>query len=361
MDMMKSQFDTYLRMLPTAVARTKYYWKHDGASFTEQIENFGLPNPAEYGKHKQGEDPGVERNAWLEYQWDTALEFCSMILQSHSYGQLDIKQYEPLILQCLKFYDEHYQYLAKQRGTKALDENGQLILYPTSGCETYKMAYNASSVVAALKALTEQCEDYARQTLQTDSSLLKFCLSLKKRLPAIPLRTINGDTCIAPAIVWARVQNVESPQLYSVFPWRIFGVGRERLNIARNTYWKDPHVVKMRSIKGWKQDNIWAACLGLTDESIRLNTEKFANGPYRFSAFYDPGYDWAPDCNRAGAAMIGLQEMLLQEAPNGELLLFPAWPSDVDVSFKLNATDGRTVEARLCDGKKTVKVTNGKE
>lgn len=159
-DMMASQFDTYLRLLPTAVARTKHYWGHGGASFTEQIENFGLPNPAEYGKHKDGDDYGTERNAWLEYQWDTALEFCSMILQAHSYSGIDITKYEPLIVQCLQFFDEHYQYLAKQRGVKALDGDGKLILYPSSGCETYKMAYNPSSVIAALRTVTEQFEAY---------------------------------------------------------------------------------------------------------------------------------------------------------------------------------------------------------
>lgn len=359
--MMQAQFDTYLRLLSAAVARTKHYWGHEGASFTEQLENFGLPNPAEYGKHKQGEDPGVERNAWLEYQWDTALEFCSMILLSYKYSGADITRYEPLIRQCLTFYDEHYQYLAKKRGTKALDSDGRLILYPTSGCETYKMAYNSSSVIAALKTVTEQAEDYFKsRSSQGDSSLFAYYSALKKRIPDIPLRTINGDTCIAPAIVWARIQNVESPQLYPVFPWRIYGVGREGLNTARNTYYKDPHVLAMRSTKGWKQDNIWAACLGLKGEATRLNVEKFSNGPYRFAAFYDPGYDWAPDCNRAGAAMIGLQEMLLQETDGGEPLLFPAWPDGVNVSFKLHATGRRTIEGRMIDGKVTYKITEEK-
>ena len=49
--------------------------------------------------------------------------------------------------------------------------------------------------------------------------------------------------------------------------------------------------------------------------------------------------------------MIGLQEMLLQETPDGELLLFPAWPKDVDASFRLHATGGRIVEAEIKDGK----------
>ena len=40
---MAAQFDTYLRMLPNATRRTRFYWGHDGASFAEQIENCGLP------------------------------------------------------------------------------------------------------------------------------------------------------------------------------------------------------------------------------------------------------------------------------------------------------------------------------
>ena len=350
-DMMASQFDTYLRLLPTAVARTRHYWGHDGASFVEQIENFGLPNPAEYGKHKEGDDPGMERNAWLEYQWDTALEFCSMILQAHKYSGMDITKYEPLIQQCLTFFDEHYRYLATQRGVKPLDGDGKLILYPSSGCETYKMAYNPSSVIAALKTVSEELEEYKKGQEAVDSSFFILHSSFKNRIPDIPLRSIGGDTCIAPAIVWARIQNVETPQLYPVFPWRIYGMGRPALQTAVNTYLKDPHAIEMRSSKGWKQDNIWAACLGLTDEAWRLAAEKFADGPYRFPAFWDPGYDWAPDCNKGGAAMTGLQEMLLQETPDGGLMLFPSWPKHLNVKFRLHATGKRTVDAEIKDGK----------
>ena len=339
-DMMKAQFDTYLRMLPNATRRTKFYWNHDGASFSEQIENCGLPNPTEYGKHKPGDDPGMDRNAWLEYQWDTALEFCSMIMQAHKYSGMDIAEYEPLIRQTLIFFDEHYQYIAKKLGVKPLNADGKLMLYPSSGCETYKMAYNPSSVIAALKTVAEQWIEYKGDSLN----------NILSRIPPIPLRTIEGDTCIAPAIVWARIQNIETPQLYPVFPWRVYGMGRDNLHIARNTYLKDPHAVEMHSTKGWKQDNIWAACLGLTDEAFKLNKEKLTDGPYRFPAFWDPGYDWAPDCNKGGASMIGLQEMLLQEKPDGGLLLFPAWPKNINAKFRLKATGGRTVEAEIKNG-----------
>ena len=336
-DLLKPQLDTYLRMLLTAKLWAQHFWGHGGACFPEQIENSGLPNPAEYGKPKPGQDRGVGRNAWLEYEWDTALEFCMMALQAREYAPKESwDKYEPLIAECLKFFDEHYQYEANKRGAKTFDANGKLVIYPGSGCETYKMAYNPSCTIAALKAVLEKWGK--------DSAMLY-------RIPEIPTRVIGGDTCIAPAIVWERIQNVETPQLYPVFPWRIYGLGRPGLQTAVNTYTKDPHALEMRSSKGWKQDNIWAACLGLTDEARRLNLEKLGSGTYRFPAFWDPGFDWAPDHNRGGAGMIGLQEMLLQETPEGELLLFPAWPKEWNAKFRLHATGGRIIEAEINNGK----------
>ena len=53
-----------------------------------------------------------------------------------------------------------------------------------------------------------------------------------------------------------------------------------------------------------------------------------------------------------GSGMIGLQEMLLQT--NGEqILLFPAWPKEWNVHFKLHAPGETTVEATLKNGKVT--------
>jgi len=344
-DVLQPQIDTYLRMLPNAMTRTRFYWGHGGASFTEQIENFGLPNPAEYGKHKEGDDLGVEKNKWLEYEWDTALEFAMMgsltptPIPEHSSPTRSLSPKErgvySLSSEILRFFDEHYQWEARRLGTEALDRNGKLVIFPGSGCETYKMARNPSSTIAALRTVAAAVGDTV----------------LSGRLPEIPLTTTGqGDTCIAPAENWERIQNTETPQLYPVWPWRIYGVGRPDLDIALNTYWKDPHAIEMRSTKGWKQDNIWAACLGLTDEARRLNVEKLSDGPYRFPAFYDPGFDWAPDHNRGGAGMIGLQEMLLQEGEDNSPLLFPAWPREWNCRFRLYISGHRCIEAELRNG-----------
>ena len=349
-DMMSSQFDFYNRMLKNAELRTQVYWQHNGACFCEQIENYGLPNPAEYGfKRPEWFDKGVEYNAWLEYEWDTILEFCQMILETKNYANADITPYLPLIESSLTFFDEHYRQLASRRGRKALDGNGQLVLFPGSACETYKMTNNASSTIAALRTVLE---NYGKKD------------EMLKTIPPIPLRYIEikdslNPTAspelkqtISPAVSWERINNVETPQLYPVFPWRIYGVGKENLELARNTYFYDPEAIKFRSHVGWKQDNIWAACLGLTEEAKRLTLAKLSNGPHRFPAFWGPGYDWTPDHNWGGSGMIGLQEMLLQT--NGEqILLFPAWSKEWDIHFKLHAPGETTVEATLKDGKVT--------
>lgn len=347
-DMMLSQFDFYNRMLKNAELRSRVYWQHGGACFCEQIENFGLPNPAEYGfKRPAWFDKGLEYNAWLEYEWDTVLEFCQMILETKNYADADITGYLPLIESSLSFFDEHYRSLASRRGRNALDGDGNLILFPGSACETYKMTNNASSTIAALRTVLET---YGKKN------------EMLETIPPVPLRYIEVKDSlkgvsvvkqtISPAKSWERINNVETPQLYPVFPWRIYGVGKENLELARNTYLYDPEAVKFRSHIGWKQDNIWAACLGLTEEAGRLALAKLSDGPHRFPAFWGPGYDWTPDHNWGGSGMIGLQEMLLQT--DGErILLFPAWPEEWDVHFKLHAPGDTTVEATLKDGKVT--------
>lgn len=55
--------------------------------------------------------------------------------------------------------------------------------------------------------------------------------------------------------------------------------------------------------------------------------------------------------------MIGLQDMLLQNVGK-KILLFPAWPQQWNVHFKLHAPDQTVVEAELKDGiVQTIKVT----
>lgn len=365
-DLMPPQFDFYLRLLGNAEWRSRYYWKHEGACFTEQIENFALPNPSEYGwKRPEGFDPGMEYNKWLEYLWDTSLEFCHMIMQAHLYDGMDIEQYIPLVESVLRFFDEHYRMLARERGEAELPDGQHLRFYPGSACETYKITDDAASTVAGLQVLSAELEDYYRSSGRNAEWLSSFHNSL----PSLPLRRLDtvptesgplpALTALAPARSWERINNTETPQLYPVFPWRMYHLlsPEQDLEVARNTYRYDPDVQKFYSHVGWKQFNIFAACLGLSDEAIKLSKMKFADSENRFPTFWGPGFDWTPDHNWGGSAMIGLQEMLLQTVGD-TILLLPSWPAETDVHFRLHAPARTEVEVKWENGGlKELKVT----
>lgn len=347
-DVQKPQLDFYRRLLQAAELRSRVYWGHGGASFTEQLENFGLPNSAEYGWGMPADhDKGVEYNAWLEYEWDTVLEFCLMMLERERYTGADIHEYLPFIGSCLDFFNEHYQYLAGKRGQPALDSSGHLVLYPGSGAETYKMAYNSTSTIAGLRRILTQLLQLPSGYL-SDSARDKYTTMLR-RLPPLSFRSFDGHPTLAPARSWERINNKECPQLYPVFPWGQYGIGRPGLDTALNTWKYDTDAIRFRSYIGWKQDNIFAARLGLTDEAARLTVEKLRDSKRRFPAFWGPGFDWTPDLNWGGSGAIGLQEMLMQ-TDGKKIYLFPAWPRNWDVHFKLYAPWSTTVEGVLKNG-----------
>lgn len=339
-DMMRPQFEFYRRTLGNAELRSHVYWGHSGACFTEQLENYGLPNPAEYGTNRpEGMDPGMQDNRWLEYQWDTVLEFCLMILETDRYCGADIAEYLPMIESCLDFFEQHYRYLARSRGEGELDAQGKLVIYPGSGCETYKIARNPSSTIAALQRVSESLSAYYLKKGLPDKAVR--WQRFRSIIPEIPYREANGRKYISPAEEWERVQNVETPQLYPVFPWRVIRPGDERHEYAVNTWWNDPDALKFRSHTGWKQDAVWAACMGLTNEAERLILLKYADGPHRFPAFWGPGFDWTPDHNWGGSAAIALQEMILGEDAQGNVTTLASWPSDWPVEYRLHGHDGR--------------------
>src|SRR5690606_31059093 len=120
---------------------------------------------------------------------------------------------------------------------------------PGSGAETYKMAYNASSTIAALKSILTRLLELPSSYLP-DEKRQEWELMLS-RIPPIPLDQFNGHTTIAPARLWERINNTESSQLYPVFPWGIYGVGKPDLEIARNTWNYDTNAIRFRGYIGW--------------------------------------------------------------------------------------------------------------
>ncbi len=163
-------------------------------------------------------------------------------------------------------------------------------------------------------------------------------------LPEIPAETVDGEKILAPAESYSGSQNFENPELYAVFPYRIYGVGKPELGMACRTFEHRIHKNK----NCWAQDGTQAAFLGLTefaaDDVISRVADKHAAS--RFPAFWGPNSDWIPDQDHGGNMLMTLQAMLMH-VEGDEILLFPSWPKEWDVKFKLHAPHDTIIEGSL--------------
>ncbi|MBI9061888.1 MAG: hypothetical protein JEZ14_07850 [Marinilabiliaceae bacterium] len=369
-DVMKPQFELYRKGLGGAEARVKKNFGHQGAIFSEYMNVPGVAFGAGYGwqgisHRKRGEeipfgDPranalrgyndlvekGVMANSAVSYHWESQVEHAYMILEYHRYSGADISAYIPFIKSALVFFDEHYQKREQIRNGKSLDKNGKLVIYPSTSCESYRGAKNPSDLVSGLYACITSILQFDGDYFTQDEK--EYFSAYLNRIPAYSYEEIEGEEVLKPAESWERYQNVECPQFYPLFPFDRFYLGKDDMTVFQNT-WKHGKFPKDMVIS-WHQDGIFFARMGLTDKAADYNVKKLQDSKRRFPTFWGPGHDWVPDHNWGGSGMIGLQEMLMQCFDN-KILLFPAWPKEWDVDFKLHAPQNTTVEGMLRDGK----------
>lgn len=347
-DLMIPQFDYYNRLLRNAELRTKEYWGHDGCSFAEQLENIGLPVLGNWGLNKTSDmnhlrpenyDRTVIRGPWIRYEYSSQLEFSYMILEYHRYSGRDIRGYISFIESCVRFYFEHYKKICRENLLQPYDENGKLVITPSTVLETYKYACNPVDAICGLRAIVDALTNLP-QYVNTE-----YYKELYIHIPEIPKTYYQGEEIIAPAEFWKGRINCEIPQMYPVFPYHFLGIGKPNLDLAIRTWKSIPEDSDQKDYVSWHQDGIFTARMGLVDEAKKLLIKKLGNSGRRFPAFWGPGHDWVPDHNWGGTGMIALQEMLVQEN-EGELHLFKAWPKEWNVEFKLHLPGNRIITAK---------------
>ncbi|MHC4666146.1 MAG: DUF5703 domain-containing protein [Planctomycetota bacterium] len=374
-DMMPSQFDFYRRALGAAEIRTKVYWGHEGCSFTEQIEQFGLPIGSHYGwtgspiarRNRPADfELGVQVNTSCRYEFVHQLDFAYMILEYFRFSGRDISSYMPFVESAVTFYDQHYQFRCRQLSGKPLDENGHLVIYPSTGGESYVGARNPADSIAGLKAVLSRMLESPERYAPPEKK--RQWQAMLKRVPPLPVREVNGRDILSPAVSWTRFQCGEITQLYSVFPFGLYGIGKPDLQLAIDTWQYDDLLgdrdmdedmrAGPRNYFCWYQGPIFTARLGLTDEAKEYAIRKLTHQSRRYPAFWmNPGFDQEPDVDHGGAGMVALQEMLMQ-TDGAKIYLFGAWPKGWDVDFKLHAPYQTVVEGLWQDGElKNLKVT----
>jgi hypothetical protein len=348
-DLMAPFFKMYAGHLPLARYRTKLYFGHDGAYFPECVYFWGPVFSETWGDKPLAEMPErIQASGWHKYEWVSGLEMAAQMFDYYLYTGDEAFCSETLLPYAeavLTFFERHY----------GLDESGRLKLEPSQALETWWDCTNAMSEVAGLHYLTKTLKTLPVRLMSPE--LQGLIGRLEAILPPLPTREVEGLRMLAPAERFANKSNVENPELYAVYPFRLYGVGKPDIELAIRALDRRED----RGHFGWRQDDLFMALLGLTDRARQGLTERAARWDknHRFPAFWGPNYDWTPDQDHGGVLVKTLQSMLLQ-CDDREIRLLPAWPADWEAEFKLHAPFGTVLEGRARGGKVVrLKVTPG--
>ena len=344
-DLMEPLFQTYTAVRPLAEARSRLYHGAEGCYFPETMTVWGTYSNGDYGWNRAGHQPKDVLNPWWQYAWNQGPELVALMLDRWDYMGDDAYltgQILPMAESVLKYFDTRFK----------KDGDGRIVLDPTQAVETYwhgvkndmPSTAGLNDITARLCALPERLTNVQQRA---------FFQKMRAACPAVPVEEVEvgGKKVrrLAPAQHYAADRsNCENPELYGIWPFRLFGLGKPGLEEARAAYTGRHNHLDI----GWGYDGNCAALLGLTGEAARILKVKCANShpAYRWPATWGPNFDWLPDQNHGGNLLETTQLMLLQ--PVGDkILLLPAWPKAWDVDFQLRAPGNTVVECRYRRGK----------
>jgi len=330
-DLMQPFLRMYRAMLENNKRQIREFYGHDGAYFRETAPFWG-------GLVKiTPETPG----RYTTHYYIPILEYSAMALDYHAHTGDRIFARDTLIPVAdagITFYDKHF----------SRDASGKLYISPANAAETYWKVNNPTPDIAGLRWVLDSLLQLPQDL--TTSSQRERWQRLLAELPAIPIREIDGRRLIqsheSPSD--ARALNKENPELYAIYPFRHYGLGKPDLELARASF----EARRNKWFGCWSQDAVQAAFLGDTATAkagvIRHLTAR--DPRLRFPAFWPKGYDYPPDQDNGGNGMLAIQTMLLQ-TEGDRILVLPAWPVDWDVDFKLHAPGKTTVAVALRSGK----------
>jgi hypothetical protein len=334
-ELIKPLFKMYTSALPLAKYRTQKYFNHEGAYFPETMTPWGTYANDNYGWNRKNLADGVSENMYIRYLWEGSLELSNLMLDYYAFTkdqQTFKKEHLPFIKEIIWFYNAHYK-----RNT-----SNQIVIEPAQSLESYfEGVVNPLPEIAGLTRVLNGL--IANQLVIKDPSFIKITKELYASLPALPTQTIKGQTALAPGYHLGPRTNVEKPELYTVFPFRLRGVGKEKIEEAIVAFNNRAN----NEFSGWQQDPIFAAYLGLTKEAKEMVVHNFTtkHSGSRFPAFWGPNYDWVPDQDHGTVNMRALQNMLVQSEVDQTNWL-AAWPTNWNVDFKVYLQQQKVVTGK---------------
>lgn len=340
-------FRFYRRTLPVAEHRVRQW--HPGAAgayWPETMTPFGTHANGDYGWQRQGQPASKVLCPWWEYARNQGLELLALLLDrvDHEPDAAFVRdELLPVAVPVLAWFATAYP-----RGA-----TGRLRIAPTQAAETYwyeveddmPTVAGLHCVLPRLLALAEALPGFATPeqvaALRAAMPLAQW-RELQAALPPVPVREQDGVRMLAPAGRYRdQRSNCENPELYAVFPFRLYGLGKPELELARAAYQRR----RDRFANGWPQDGQLAALLGYVDDARANVLARLQNSHrgHRFPATWGPNFDWLPDQCHGSNLLDTVQRMLLQ-CDGDRILLLPCWPQEWDVAFCLHAPQRTRIE-----------------
>ena len=345
-ELMAPLFATYHNARLVGEARVKKWYQAEGTYFPETMSLFGTYAVGEYGFDRKGKALGDIASPWWRYAWNQGPELVSLMLDYWDWtGDEKFVKQEliPTASSVMRYFDTRFH----------KDARGLIVLNPCQVIEMYRTATNDQPTIAGLRAILPRLQQLPAALLAAPERVLFD--RVRRACPPLPVeeRKLDGAMVkvLAPAESYLpKASNTENPEIYPIWPYRLFGVGKPELEFARNSYFTRGR----KLYGGWGYDANAAALLGLPDEAGKILISKCGNSDkrYRFPATWGPNYDWIPDQNHGGNLMNTAQLMLLQYSGQ-KLYLLPAWPKGWNCEFRLHAPGKTLVTGSVAGGRLT--------
>ncbi len=334
--------------------RCRNIFNHDGAFIMEASlwHNVGVFDWKRIPQH-------------LRYHFLASIELPAIMCEYYEHTS-DRKFLDEVLLPCADEFIRFYELQFPQR-----DARGKMVMSLAAVVETYQPVTNPNTEITGLRYLLTKLLGF-----EIGAERQAHWSKLLGELPEVPMRRIKGLDLLSVGEKYASGREIcESPEMYSIYPFRQAWLGQEQLlAMGRQSFHvrtvsldgtSDRQAVETG---GWQTAPVQAAYLGLAREAARLTSINFndqfvhwtdnvdPNAPWpshpraRFPGFWETKMDYTPDNDHGATSANALQSMLLQ-TDGKKIYLLPAWPENWDVSFKLHSTGNTTVECEYRDGK----------